>query len=250
MRMTFFNPFYRALADIGYLDPLHPPFTHFPIALVTAALIFGLVAWLFRHQSFWITARHCLWLAWLFIFPTVLFGFMDWQHYYHGAWMFLIIVKICLAAFLFVLLSIGLILHHKGWGESKLILGVYLLGFFTVVALGYFGGKIVFEGVSSGSLAADTLQVKAGEKLFTENCSACHPDGKNVIMSNQPIIGSDRLANFPVFRDWLRNPRLPDGSQGPMPAFSPQRISTEQARELYRYVLQAFGTAGPTKPHH
>jgi len=249
--MTFFNPFYRALAYIGYLDPLHPPFTHFPIALVTAALIFGLVAAIWRRPRFWITARHCLGLAWLFIFPTVLFGFMDWQHYYHGAWMFLIIVKICLAAFLFVVLTIGLILHYKGWGETKLILVIYLLGFFTVVALGYFGGKIVFEGAgSSGRAAAASLPVKAGEQIFAHNCSACHPGGKNVIMPNQPIIGSDRLATFPVFRDWLRNPRLPDGSRGPMPVFPPHKISTEQARDLYRYVLYAFGQARPPKPSH
>ena len=249
--MTFFNPFYRALADIGYLDPLHPPFTHFPIALVTAALIFGLVAWLFRRQGFWITARHCLWLAWLFIFPTVLFGFMDWQHYYHGDWMLLIIVKICLAAFLFVLLSIGLILHYKGWGESKLILVIYLLSFFTVVALGYFGGKIVFEGVSSSSgAAAASLQAKAGEKIYMDNCEFCHPDGKNTIMPKYPVIGSDRLANFPVFRDWLRDPRLPDGRKGPMPAFPPKKISTEQARDLYRYVLYTFGQAPSPKPRH
>jgi uncharacterized membrane protein len=248
--MTFFNPLYRALTHIGYSDPLHPPFTHFPIALVTAALVFGLLAWLFGRPGFWKTARHCLWLAWLFLFPTILFGFMDWQHYYRGAWMFLIIVKICLAAFLFVLLTIGLILHHKGWGETKLMLGIYLIAFFTVVALGYFGGKIVFEGATSGSPAADTLQAKAGEKVYKQNCEACHPDGKNVIMPKYPVIGSDRLGNFPIFRDWIRDPRLPDGKLGPMPAFSPAKISNEKAQELYRYVLQAFGTASPTQPHH
>jgi uncharacterized membrane protein len=250
MHMTFFNPFYQALAHIGYSDPLHPPFTHFPIALVTASLIFGLLAWFFRRQTFWMTARHCLWLAWLFLFPTILFGFMDWQHYYRGDWMFLIIVKICLGAFLFVLLSVGLILHYRGWGETKLMLSLYLIGFFTVVALGYFGGKIVFEGVSSGSPAADTLHAKAGEKIYQDNCEFCHPDGKNTIMSQYPIIGSDRLANFPLFRDFIRDPQLPDGKTGPMPAFSPAKISNQEAQDLYRYVLQAFGTGGSTKPHH
>jgi uncharacterized membrane protein len=247
--VTFFNPFYRALAYIGFLDPLHPPFTHFPIALVTAALIFGLLAWLWRRQGFWLTAKHCLVLAWLFIFPTVLFGFMDWQHYYHGAWMFPIIVKVCLAAFLFVLLSLGLILHYKGRGEPRLILAVYLLSFFTVVALGYFGGKIVFEGASgSGGAAAASLQVKAGEKIFAQNCQSCHPGGKNVIMHQYPIIGSDRLANFPVFRDWIRNSRLADGKKGPMPDFPPAQITTEEARQLYRYLLYAFGKSSPPQP--
>jgi uncharacterized membrane protein len=249
--MTFFNPLYRALASLGYSDPLHPPFSHFPIALVTACLVFGLVALIWRRQGFWISARHCLVLAWLFIFPTVLFGFMDWQHFYHGAWMLFIIIKICLASFLFVLLSIALILHYKGRGESRFMLVIYFLGFLTVVGLGYCGGKIVFTGASgNGRAAAASLQVKTGGMIFAKNCQACHPHGKNVIMPQQPIIGSDRLANFPVFRDWIRNPRLPGGALGPMPAFSPAQISNSEVRDLYRYVLYAFGKSSPPNPRH
>ena len=108
--MTIFSPLYNALAAIGFTDPIHPPLTHMPIGLVVAALIFGFAGWILRRPFLSQAGRYCLVLAWLFIFPTVLLGFMDWQQFYQGAWLLPIIVKIGLAGFLFVLLSIGVIL--------------------------------------------------------------------------------------------------------------------------------------------
>ena len=134
--MTIFNPLYAALAAMGFTDPIHPPLTHVPIGLVVAALIFGLTGWLLRRPAWSQAARYCLGLAWLFIFPTVLLGFMDWQHYYQGAWLLPIIVKIGLASFLFVLLSIGLILVKTGREESKALLAIYLIAFFIMQGLG------------------------------------------------------------------------------------------------------------------
>ena len=240
--MSFFAPIYRALAYIGYPDPLHPPFTHYPIALVTASLFFALVALIWRRPGFWISARHCLVLAWLFIFPTVLFGFMDWQHYYDGAWMGPIIVKICLTSFLFIVLSIGLFLIYRGRGDSRAMLVIYVLGFITVVGLGYFGGKIVYEGMEeAGTVAGTTLEVKAGKEVFMRNCQVCHPDGGDIINPQAPVIGSARLADFPRFLTWIRDPRLPSGKQGAMPDFSPAKISKKEARQLYRYLIHTFG---------
>ena len=248
--MTFFDPIYQALAQIGFVDPLHPAFTHYPIALVSASLFFGLVALLWRRPSFWVSAKHCLVLAWLFIFPTVLFGFMDWQYYYHGVWMGPIIVKIWLASFLFVLLSIGLILVYKGRGGSRVMLVIYVLGFLTVVGLGYFGGKIVYEGMEEGETAATTiLQAKAGEGIFAKNCQSCHPDGGNVITPQSPIIGSARLADFPRFLTWIRHPLLANGKRGAMPNFPPSKITNKEARELYRYLVHTFGQSRPPNPH-
>jgi uncharacterized membrane protein len=248
--MTFFDPLYRALAYIGYSDPLHPPFTHYPIALITASLFFGLVALFWRRPGFCVTAKHCLVLAWLFIFPTVLFGFMDWQYYYHGIWMGPIIVKIILASLLFVLLSIGLLLVYKGRSDSRAILVIYALGFLTVVGLGYFGGKIVYEGIGKGGLAAGVSpQIKAGEGVFGKNCLSCHPNGGNVIMPQAPIIGSPRLADFPRFLAWIRAPRLPDGKPAAMPGFPPAKISDKEARELYQYLVLTFGKPSPPKAH-
>jgi len=240
--MTFFEPFYQALGAIGYTEPVHPPLTHFPIALVTAALIFGVLGRLFKGANLATSARHCLILAWVFFFPTVLLGFMDWQHFYHGAYLVPIVVKIGLASFLFVLLTAALVLVLRGRGDSGTVLALYLLGFFTVVGLGYFGGRLVYEGapVSKSAPAA----VQAGQKLFESHCRACHAGGGNAIMPAQPLKGSDELASFEKFLAFIRDPRLDNGAKGPMPEFPPSALPDQEARELYEYLIQEFGVPG------
>ena len=235
--MTIFNPLYNALAAIGFTDPIHPPLTHMPIALVVAALIFGFAGWILRRPNLSPAGRYCLVLAWLFIFPTVLLGFMDWQHFYQGAWLLPIIVKIGLSSFLFLLLSIGVILVFTGREESKALLAIYVIAFLTVGGLGYFGGRLVFGGRSPAASPA----LQAGKRLFENNCVACHPNGGNAITPQDIIIGSDRLKDFPTFLAWIRNPRLDNGKKGPMPEFLAWKISDEQARQLYDYLIGVFG---------
>jgi uncharacterized membrane protein len=239
--VTIFAPFYNALRAVGFTDPIHPPLTHMPIGLVTAALIFGLLGWLLDRPQLRAVSRYCLVLAWLFLIPTVLLGFMDWQHYYQGAWLQPIVVKISLAGFLFVLLSIGLFLILTGREESKALLAIYLAAFFTVGGLGYFGGRLVFGGRAPAAPPA----FQAGKILFENHCMACHPNGGNAIMPTYIIIGSDNLTDFKTFLAWIQNPRLDNGQEGPMPSFPPDQISDPQARELYRYLVRVFIPAPP-----
>ena len=243
--MTIFDPFYQALATLGYTDPVHPPLTHMPIALVTAALIFGLAARLWRRDLLGLSARHCLVLAWLFFFPTVLLGFMDWQHFYQGAWLFPIVVKIWLAGFLFVLLTMGVILVWRGQGDSKVLLVIYVLSFCTVVGLGYFGGRLVFGGWAEPPPGA----ARAGLQIFKENCRACHANGGNIVMFQYPLKGSDKLADFNGFLAFIRDPRLDDGTKGPMPDFPPEAIPDQQARDLYQYLFKTFGPVQSVEEH-
>lgn len=237
--MTIFNPFYNFLYAIGYHDPIHPPLTHITIGVVTAALIFGVLAWILGQPFPGRAARYTLVLAWLFIFPTVLLGFMDWQHWYQGAWLLPIIIKICLAAFLFVVLSLGLILIFTGREESKALLAIYFIAFLTVGGLGYFGGRLVF----GGRAPAVPMRLKAGRRLFENNCMACHPNLGNAIMPDMTIIGSDNLKDLHTFISWIRDPRLDNGQKGPMPSFSSKRISDAQAKQLYEYLVGVLGGA-------
>jgi uncharacterized membrane protein len=234
--MTIFDPFYNALYAIGFTDPIHPPLTHMPMGLVVAALIFGVVGWILR-RPFAGLSKYCLLLAWLFIFPTVLLGFMDWQHFYQGAWLRPIIIKISLASFLFVLLSLGLILVFTGREESRALLAIYLIAFFTVGGLGYFGGRLVF----GGRAPAAPTGLEAGKRLFEHYCMACHPNGGNAVMPNYLIIGSDCLKDSETFIAWLRHPLLDNGEKGPMPDFLPQKISDPHARKLYDYLIGVLG---------
>ena len=238
--MSTFDSFYQALASLGFADPVHPALAHMPIGLVVGALVLGFAASAWQRPRWGLSGQHCLVLAWLFWFPTVLFGVMDWQYFYHGVWMFHIEAKIALAIFLFVLLSIGLFLVFAGKGESRSILVIYVLAFFTVVALGYFGGRMVF----GGGPPAGSKTSAAGEKSYRANCSACHPQGGNAIMANLPIRGSDKLENFRIFEDFIRKPLLPGGGKGPMPDFPLEKISPQEAKALYDYVRQEFGSAG------
>jgi hypothetical protein len=71
---------------------------------------------------------------------------MDWQHYFAGAWLFPIKMKLPLACVLLVLLFISIILGQKFGVESKSTLTLYTLSFLTVVFIGFFGGQLVYSG--------------------------------------------------------------------------------------------------------
>jgi len=80
-----------------------------------------------------------------------------------------------------------------------------------------------------------------GKQIFESNCSGCHPDGGNVVYPDMPIEGSGRLSDFQTFHRFIRDPRMPDGSTGPMPLFSEKQLSDEQVKELYRYIISEGG---------
>ncbi len=209
-----------------------------PIGLVTGALVLGLVAWLFRRRSLWPSARHCLILALIFLFPTALLGYMDWQHYYAGAWLFYIKIKLILAGILLVLLFIGLIVSRKSEARAAASLSIYFLSFITVVALGYFGGQLVFRNWTP--TAPKELQV--GARIFRGNCSGCHPHGGNILVSNLPLNIAPQLADFDTFLAYVRHPKMPDGTRGEMPNFPATKISDQRVRDLYQYIVDVLKT--------
>jgi hypothetical protein len=63
-------------------------------------------------------------------------------------------------------------------------------------------------------------------------------------VANLPIRGSQTLANFPTFDDFIRKPLLPGGVKGPMPDFPHEKISNREVKALYDYVRQEFGNPG------
>ena len=223
---------YQFLAKLGYSHPIHPTEVHIPIGLVVGALVFAVVAAVFRRERLLLTPRHCLILSLIWVFPTVLFGIMDWQHFYHGAWLFPIKVKLVMAPVLIILLVVAIILGHKYGATSKATLFVYFLCFCSVVVLGYFGGQLVFGNSPSGS----NQQFMAGQKIFVNNCSGCHPHGGNILKPDLPLKGSPKLADFETFLSFIRDPMMPQGSKGEMPAFTSEKVSDQDAKALYAYI--------------
>jgi cytochrome c6 len=77
-----------------------------------------------------------------------------------------------------------------------------------------------------------TAVPSSGEQLFKENCAACHVGGGNIVNPKMPLKGAPLLKTFAAFLSQIRKP------QPPMTAFPPARISEEQARKLYAYILK------------
>ena len=104
---------YAFLERLGYPHPVHPLFVHLTIGMVTGALVFGIVARLWRSPSLWLTARNCITFALISAVPTALTGYMDWQYFFAGGWLFYFKVKLILAFVLLILLSLGVIVSRK-----------------------------------------------------------------------------------------------------------------------------------------
>jgi uncharacterized membrane protein len=230
---------YQTLAKIGYTHPIHPPLTHVTVGMVIGAFVFGIVAWKFRHQGLSRTAHHCIILALIAFLPTVLLGFMDWQYYFAGGWLLPIKAKFALAGFLLVLLVFAISVGPKGETVSKSALIIYGACLINVTALGYFGGELLFGGSSPGK-AAGVKGIEISSEQFTRSCSSCHPGGGNSIKQDLPLKSAPQLVNFETFLAYIRDPKARDGSRTVMPQFSPDKLSEQQAREIYQYVTQVL----------
>ena len=217
---------YETLEKIGYLHPIHPPLTHIPMGLVFGVFIFALIAMLFRRTVLpQLAYNRIILLALIFSFPTGLFGYTDWQHFYEGAWLFPIKMKLALSGVFIVLLFIALLVGRKAKAETKGTLAIYALCFLTVVVLGYFGGQLVFEG--EGRPLTAPMRFMVGEKLFATNCNDCHPHGED-------ILNAPQLSDVYNFRSYLRNPNRD------MPPFPLEKITDTQAMRLYQYITKVL----------
>ncbi len=222
--------FYELLEKIGYMHPVHPPLTHIPMGLIIGVFIFALVALLFRRTILPAMAnRRIILLALIFTFPTALFGYTDWQHFYDGDWLSPIKVKLFLTGVLIVLLFVGLFFGRKNEAETKSSLAIYTLCLIVIAVLGYFGGQLVFEG--EGRVEKVPIRFLVGEKLFAANCNDCHPRGGD-------ILNAPQLLDSKKFTALLRNP--PAG----MTPFPPEQISDQKAMRLYLYLVQLSGQQG------
>ena len=168
-----FEFIYQTLTNFGYNHPIHPTLTHVPIGMVMGAFIFVLIAVITRKKNLAQTARHCSVLALIAAIPTALLGLMDWQHFYGGALLFPIKMKLILAGILIVFLTLAVIFGFFGETFSKLVISLYVLCLFSVIGLGYFGGELVYGTKTPAAEVAEGPAAE-GAMVFQQNCSACH----------------------------------------------------------------------------
>ena len=228
---------YKSLEKIGYYHPIHPTEVHMPIGLVVGGLGLSLAALIFRRPALAQAARYCFILALLFLLPTVVFGIMDWQHYYNGLWLHAIKIKLILSGILLVLLSGSVLITRKGVGRPVLVLPIYVLSFLIVVALGYYGGELVLGGRGT-NIPPSFGQASS---MFGADCAMCHPGGRSGSYPQLALRNTPQLANFEAFVNQLRDPRLPNGSPGTMPPIPKETLSDQQAWELYQYIIHVVG---------
>ena len=136
--------FYGLLEAIGYEHPVHPIFVHFTVGLTIAAAVFALIAWLGDRPHFYTTATHSINFAIIAYVFTVIFGFVDWIHFYSAAWILPIQMKIILAAVLIPILAGAYFLNRRGVPNPKVLVALYILGAVDVIVIAYFGAELVY----------------------------------------------------------------------------------------------------------
>jgi len=248
---------YQLLARIGFTDPLHAPVTHIPIGLVIGGALFFYVAVIFKKKNLYLTARHVSILAFIFVFPTILLGVMDWLHFFKGALIPPIKMKMILATCVLLLLGTGIILGSEVKVRNAPMMVIWALAVVGVVGLGWYGARLVYgnwagsqpaaeaaapaapaAGAGAGTSAAPAAPsgARLGARLFAANCAACHPGGANVVVPELPLKGAKQLATEASFVSFIRNPTMPNGSAGQMPAFPADQVSDKDAGDIYQYI--------------
>ncbi len=220
---------YETLSSLGYTHPLHPTLTHLTIGLTMGAFIFALGGKLFRSGGMRMSARYCLGLALLALIPTALLGYMDWQYFYGGAWLFPFKVKLALAGLLTALLIATALLAERAEKRGTAPLFAYFLCLLCVVGLGYFGGELVYgKNFTAPAPAPPAPPAPLSEKtdvapelasegaaIFSSNCAMCHSadtteegigPGLKGLFKRAAMPVSGRPASEETFRQQLRNP--------------------------------------------
>lgn len=168
--------FYGLLGLLGFTHPLHPILITLVVGPAVASFLFSAVALLFHKPDYYRTARQLTVVAFIFWFPTVAVGLIDWVHFYGGSTkMVEISIKIVLAGVLFVVL-LGHILLFKPAGRQPLLtVGATLAAAALVGALGFYGGEIVFGG--SAKPAAEAAAPSGAKGVNAEGFKELNQDG-------------------------------------------------------------------------
>lgn len=217
---------YNTLSSFGYTHPLHAPFTHLTVGMVIGAFIFALFGKFSKSLNMIMCARYCLALGLVSLIPTALIGYMDWQHFFGGAWLFPFKAKLGLAGLLLILLIITGLLAEKGQRNNTSPVTAFFLCFLCVAGLGYFGGELVYgnkfaashvppSSDSSKSEQASAEIASKGYSVFAGNCALCHavdttedgvgPGLKN-IFSKETLPVSGHPVSEQTIRELIRNP--------------------------------------------
>jgi uncharacterized membrane protein len=234
---------YRAIANFGYTHPLHSAAIHLPIGLILGGTLFGVIAAVFRRTTFATTAKHCMVLAFLGLFPAIFLGYADWQHFYGGAFLFAIKIKMVLAGVLILFLLLLLWQSRKGEGITMHQLPLFVLCLMIVIGIGYFGGELVFgkKGASGAVVSQppglEKKIARKGQELFSQRCAFCHAADSTDTVVGPGLKGLFSLEQFPVSRLPATRQSLEQLLKKPfkdMPAF--EQLTKDEIAALFAYL--------------
>ncbi len=139
------NAIYSVLNALGLPHPLHPILVHITLGAVVASFLFGIIAWIFNRPVLYTTARHSIVLGFVSAFFTIFMGFMD--AFQFGWWLTeRIVIKIVLSGVLMLLLLATILVGRRLKKDSKIPLIFYTAAVVNVLAIGFFGGYLVYGG--------------------------------------------------------------------------------------------------------
>jgi uncharacterized membrane protein len=135
---------YQTLAKIGYNHPLHPAMTHIPMGMIIGGFLFAVSSAVMRKDDLAKAAHYCYTLSLIFVLPTMLLGYMDWQYKFDGEWNRLILTKIILAVMLTMMLGITFLYGKNVKVDMKQKLILYVICFAIAMGLGFIGGELQY----------------------------------------------------------------------------------------------------------
>jgi uncharacterized membrane protein len=224
---TWIRTLYQFVDNLGFSHPIHAIVVHLPIGFIVGAFIFGTIAFLFNRNRLALSARDCTILATIFYFPVVFFGVTDWVHYYGGAWLPAIRIKVILSGMLSILLLATLYFEFSSKKTVKWALPIlYTCSLITVVFIGWNGANLIY-GTNPQLIL---MPYKTGYRVFVNECASCHPRGGNIVDVTKPITNSPKLRDTDTFISFIRH------SGENMPSFPSVKIPDHEAEELYQYI--------------
>jgi len=135
---------YQTLAKIGYSHPLHPAMTHIPMGMIIGGFLFAVGSVVMKKDDLAKAAHYCYTLALIFVLPTMMLGYMDWQYKFEAEWNRLILTKIILAVMLTAMLVISFFYGKNVKVDIKQKLILYVICFAISMGLGFIGGELQY----------------------------------------------------------------------------------------------------------
>ncbi|MBT8351763.1 MAG: c-type cytochrome [Deltaproteobacteria bacterium] len=228
---------YELLSQIGYHHPLHPPVIHIPLGLIIGAFIFAIVSRVFNRESFAQTSRHCIVLALMAAPVAILLGLMDWQQFYNGAWLLPIRIKMILSGVLIIMLFISWIVSRKGYRALNRRIVVYALCMATAIAIGFFGGELVYGPKKAIAVSNDSSLARQGAELFAKKCAICHNTDSTEDRVGPGLKGLFKNSLLPVSKKPVSEDSVANQLKTPfnqMPSYPD--LTDEQIQSLIDYM--------------